>query len=189
MNRMGKTVNQDDALVLGKIESLLSAVSLGLAVIGGAAVFIMMVHVTADVALKYLLHLPIVGTLEVVTFYYMCATVFLPFAMVQRRREHIIVEVFTQWLPPRATAAVDFFASLLGAAFAAVLTWTSGEEAIAQTLIGEIWDAGYFELPIWQSRWLVPIGCGTLTLYFLLHSVQDFRFALTGRGSGHRRSR
>ena len=45
--------------------------------ISGLLLLVMMLHVTLDVALKYLLNQPVPGTLEVVSYYYMVGTVFL----------------------------------------------------------------------------------------------------------------
>jgi len=52
--------------------------------IAAAAMLLMMVIVILDVTLKYVANQPVPGTLEMVSFYFMAACAFLPFASVQR---------------------------------------------------------------------------------------------------------
>ncbi len=163
------------------VERLLSWVSDILLVIGGVAVVLMLVHVTLDVLLKYFANMPINGTLEIVSLYYMVAVVFLPLAAVQRARGHIIIEVFSQKLGPRVVAALDGASGLLGVAFLTALTVMSGIEAVQRTATLERWDVVFFYLPVWPTRWFVPIGCGAFTLYLALHSIADLTYALRGR--------
>ena len=149
--------------------------------LGGLAVTLMLVHVTLDILLKYFFSMPINGTLEIVSIYYMVAAVFLPLGIVERARGHILVEVFTQHLAPRAVAGFSGVSGLLGVLFLAALTTMSGIEAVNRTLTLERWDVVFFYLPVWPSRWFLPVGCGVFTIYLLLHSVVDCVFAVTGR--------
>ncbi len=149
--------------------------------IGGLAVTLMLVHVTLDVLLKHFFSMPINGTLEIVSLYYMVAAVFLPLGIVQRARGHIVVEVFTQHLRPRAIAGFNGASGLLGVLFLGALTIMSGIEAVDRTLTLERWDVVFFYLPVWPTRWFVPVGCGVYTFYLLLHSIVDCVFALSGR--------
>ena len=89
------------------IERALDRFSNALLAIGCGFAILMMLHVTADVLGKWLFGHPITGTLEVVTFIYMSACIFLPLGIVQRQRAQITVEVFTHSLPPRALAGLD----------------------------------------------------------------------------------
>lgn len=149
--------------------------------LGGLAITLMLVHVTLDILLKFFFSMPINGTLEMVSAYYMVAAVFLPLGIVQRARGHILVEVFTQHLAPRAIAGFSGVSGLIGMLFLAALTVMSGIEAVNQTLRLERLDIVFFYLPVWPSRWFLPIGCGVFTFYLLLHSVVDCVVAVTGR--------
>jgi len=155
----------------GAVEAALGFVSRAFAVVAGVTVLAMMVHVTADVLTKYLLNMPIVGTLEIVSHYYMVAAIFLPLAAVERRRGHLFVELFTAKLGPRAILALDALGCLLGVVLAGSITWMSTVEALRRTRSGEIIDAVYYTIPIWPTRWLVPLGAGLLALMWLLHAV------------------
>ncbi|MGD1877663.1 MAG: TRAP transporter small permease [Kiloniellaceae bacterium] len=138
----------------------------------------MMLHVSADVLFKYLLNRPIVGTLEMVSQYYMVAVVFLPLAATEFRREHILVELFTVRFGARAVAALDSFSCLLAAVFAACVTWMSGIEAVRRTMTFEMVDAVYYQIYVWPTRWFLTVGFGLFTLVLILHSFQFLRRAL-----------
>lgn len=160
------------------VERYLAQASDVLSFLASVAVVAMMVQITADVTLKYIFHTPIVGTTESIAYYYMPAAIFFPLAFVERHRRHIMVTIFTQSMSPRRIAGVDTFAGLLGVLYSATLTWSTAASAILQTRQGESLDATFFEMPIWPSRWFLPVGAGLLTLYVLLHVVQDVRAAL-----------
>lgn len=146
------------------------------------SVAMMMFQVTADVLSKYLFDQPIPLTLEAVASFYMVALIFLPLGLVTRDRGHVGVDLFTRSLPARGKAALDAFANLLGAAYAALLLWFTAAEALHQTRIGETWETAFGYVEIWPARWLVPLGCLTMLAWFLLLFIEDFRAALSGDG-------
>ena len=49
--------------------------------IAGIAIALMMLHVSLDVAFRYLLGAPLPGTLTIVTYYYMVIAAFVPLAL------------------------------------------------------------------------------------------------------------
>ncbi len=51
--------------------------------------------------------------------------------------------------------------------------WQTGSQAISQTRIHEVWQAGTMFLPIWPSRWVPPIASGLMMLYLVLKIVDD----------------
>ena len=161
------------------IQATVDRLSLWLAYVGGVAVLLMMLHVSADVLCKYLFNLPIVATLEIASNYYMVAVVFLPLAVIEREGSHIYVEVFTAGLRTRAQAVLDVGAMLLATFYVAALFVTSVEVAIQKTSINEIWFAMYFDLSIWPARWLIPAGCLLLMMQFALKGIRAFRLART----------
>ena len=84
-----------------------------LAGLAALALFLMMLHVTADVLGKYLLNRPIPGTAEVVASYYMVAAVFLPLAWVEVRQGSIVMELLYALLPNTLKRWVYLLATLL----------------------------------------------------------------------------
>lgn len=140
-----------------------------------AVAVLMMCHVVLDVFCKYVLNAPIEGTIETVAGYYMVVVVFFPFAYVAHKERHITVDLFTRALSRRSLLTLDGIVGLFTFAYMAVFTWQTVVEAIARTRQLEIWETGTKIIPIWPSRWLLPIGCGAMAIYVFYHMVRAFR--------------
>lgn len=131
---------------------------------GGAAVALMMLHITVDVVSKYLTGTPMPGTITVVSNYYMIVVAFLPLAFTERQNGHIAVEVLVEHFRPAPKYWLHIFALLFTGAVFAMLTWQSLIEA------GRSYNSGAFmieqdaKLLIWPARYLLPLGCGLMTV-------------------------
>lgn len=150
--------------------------------IGGVGMVAMMLHICADVAGRYLFGKPITGTLEIVSWYYMVACVFLPLAFVQIQRQHLTVEMFTMGLSNRKLAALDGVVALAGLGYVALLTWLVFGRAVDATIDREILDLTFYDVPAWPSRWVLPVSFGFFAIVLLGQAVVDLRFAVTGQG-------
>jgi TRAP-type C4-dicarboxylate transport system permease small subunit len=132
-----------------------------------ALAILMMLHVCADVALRYLFNAPLPGTLEIVAGYYMVAVTFLPLAGASAGEGHIVVDLFTRRWKPGARRALDIVNSLLTVIYLSIFVYASTYEAWIQTERGEVWLAGAGSLPIWPSRWFLPVGAALMAIYLL----------------------
>ena len=148
--------------------------------VAGLALVSMMAHVVFDVIGRTFFNEPIDGTLEIVSGYYMVAVVFLPIAFVTRNNEHIYVELFTRGMGPGRIALLDGAAELLALLFVGFLTWQSGVEAVARTAAGETWETAESLIPMWPSRWLLPLSLLAMTLYLVGRCVANFRIWRSG---------
>ena len=164
--------------VLGRALALTTSASLAL---GCLATFLMMLHVSADIIARQLTSWRVPATLESVTYIYMVMIAFLPLAMVQARRQQIVVELFTELLPPRLTALLDGVVGLIGCAFLAGVTWYSAGLAWKQTLIWEAAPSMAAPVPIWPVRWMLVLGWALVTIHLLLQSAAHLVTAVTGR--------
>lgn len=162
-------------------ENLLKRASTALLLLGGVAATLMMLQIGADIIGKYAFDKPIPATLEIVAWYYMIATIYLPIAYVQFHRKHLTVELFTQNLEPRKMAWVEGITSVLALLYVGILFVLALKSALHETALGEAQDATYFDLPVWPARWLLPIPLFFMMLIILLQGWNDFRFAVTGR--------
>ena len=151
-----------------------------LAWLGGLSLVLMMLHVVADVIGKYVFNAPVRGTLEIVAAYYMVMAVFLPLGYVTRREQHIVIEMFTSRLKPRALACLKVAVGTLTFIYLAVFTWKTGEDALERTIDGEVWQSAGFSVLIWPSRWTLVLGCGLMALYVVLHILRDLKQIRTG---------
>ena len=143
---------------------------LWLALVAG---FLMMMHVSIDVAGRTLFNRPFAGTTEIVSAYYMVAAAFLPWAWLARNDDHIMVELFTQAAPRRFNEWLDILVKIVTVAYLSLFTWQTCLRAIEQTRAGEVWEAAGRFIPVWPSRWMLPISGGLMVLYLILRVVSD----------------
>lgn len=155
------------------ITRALDALSNGLATIGRFVLLLTMLHVTLDVVLRFAFNSPLSGTIEISSFYYMIAIVFLPLAAVEVRNGHISVEIVAQHLGMRAQRILIGVVCIVSAAFYALLTWRMWLEAVEKWHIGEIY-ASSMNLPIWPPRFLMPFGTGLLVVVLLWKALRLF---------------
>ncbi len=137
----------------------------------GVFLSLMMVHVTADVILKYLLNAPIIGTLETVSYYYMVSIVFLPLAMIELRQEHVVVDLLFRRFSKTVQIALYVFGSVLALVYFGMLTFQTLLDALKAVAEKETVMANFL-FYVWPSRWGLPIGMGSLMLAIALNAVK-----------------
>ena len=107
----------------------------------------------------------------------MVAVVFLPLALVERHDGHISVEILSQLLPERVQELLIAAGSLLSAAYFGAFTYRTWGDAVAKLRIGE-YAMGTVAVPIWPTRFMLPLGCGLITALLL---YKAWRLALGDR--------
>ena len=162
---------------IGRFLSFLAKSS---SLIGAICVVLMMLHVTADVAGRYLFNAPVPGTIVVVANYYMVILVFIALGVAEEKRAHISVELFTDLMPQRAQNGFSVFASLLTVAVVLVLMIGGWTEAVKKTNTGTTMEQGSSMIEVWQSYWMVPLGAALMALIALYRVVAT----LTGWRNG-----
>jgi TRAP-type C4-dicarboxylate transport system permease small subunit len=138
--------------------------------VAGVGLVAMMIHVTADVLMRYFFNHPIRDTIETASYYYMILIVFLPLAFVERKSEHIEVELFVQFLGTRLRNVFYVAGRLFSIIFFSILTYASWVDAVDYARIRETPMGSNLE--IWPSRFALPIGFGLLVLAMALHAAK-----------------
>lgn len=151
------------------IGRILAGVSTALAWLGGAALILMMLHISADVVARYIFNSPLHGTVEIVSAYYMVAVVFLPLAMIERANGHIVVELVTQHLPRRGQDVLIAIVALVSALYFGTFAWRTWGDALNKYAVGES-ALGMVQVTIWPTRFYLPVGCALIALV-LLHKA------------------
>ncbi len=131
------------------------------------ALALMVTHVSIDVVLRYLFGAPLTGTIEVVSAYYMVATIAFPLAYVHYRDEHIRVELFTSGLSLHRQRQMDTAVEVVLLITFGAIAFLSIEEAVHKTEVWEVWEAGEGLIPVWPGRWSLAIGFTLMTLVSL----------------------
>lgn len=158
---------------MNPIHKALDAVTTVMQMVAGACLILMMVIVVLDITLKYTINQPVPGALEMVSFYFMAACTFLPFAYVQKLENHIVMTLATDWMRPAALRILVAFVYLASAAYLALFAWASGVEAVNMTQVGESSSAIYFDILIWPARWTVPLGTGLTACWMVFQAVMS----------------
>lgn len=156
----------------------------GLFWLGLAAGVLMMCHVTVDVIARTVFNRPLPGTTEIVAAYYMVAVAYLPWAWLALNNQHLAAEFFTRKVSPRASFWLQIAAKTLMALFVTAFTWQTLLRAIRMSRAKESWESAMGYLPIWPSRWLLPVAGLLMAAYLVLRIAAD----LAG-GSGRARIR
>ncbi|MCW5771182.1 MAG: TRAP transporter small permease [Rhodospirillaceae bacterium] len=145
----------------------------------------MALHIVADMALRAISTAALGATIEIASNYYMVALTFLPLAYIQRRRGHLVAEVFTQRLPARGRRVLDAAMDVALAVFLGLMAVKTGEAAMAATAAREYVELPDSVLPIWPAKWLVPAGFGAMALCALAQAAAAMlRAAPGGREAG-----
>lgn len=157
------------------LDRIRGGVSGALLFLAGAAIFAMMLHICADVAARMLWGMPLEGTLEYVSTYYMTGCVLGGMAAMQRAGSQVIVEVFLQKLSPARLRRFDTVALILTAAYVAFLAWAGMDEAITAMRQNDFLSLPSFDLIVWPSRWFVPVGFAGMLCVMALPKPRDGR--------------
>lgn len=153
----------------GRIATALTWLANILAAIAGVALVLMMVQTVTDVVADQLYSRPIPGNLEVISVYHMVLVVFLPLAFIEQRHEHIQVDLVYQLLPRRLQRIILVLSYLLCAAFFAILTWRTWDDAIQALAKNEMLMGNVYVL-LWPAKFVLPVGFAAVGLMVLLHA-------------------
>lgn len=141
-----------------------------LAWLAGLSVALMMFHVMADVLGKYLFHMPVPSTAEVVANYYMIACVFLALAYIEARGSAISVDLVYDNVGQRAQARMRKLGQVGTLAFYAGLGWFSWDVAMRAFSINETVD-GLWRVTVWPAKFMLPLGLAVACVVLLLKIV------------------
>jgi len=142
-----------------------------LVILGGAALLVMMLHITVEVILRSAFNITIPGTIEFVSFYYMVCAVFAGLAIVALLDEQVVVEILLKRLPARPLSIVDCLAAALGAAYAGFLADAAWLEAKTAFKFGEMVPVRGFDVPVWPSRWVAVTGLAIIALASAAYAI------------------
>jgi len=151
---------------LDRMTNALSRLLMGVAIV---ALFLMMVQMVVDVAMRNFFHRPIEGSLEIVSVYHMVAVVFLPLALVERRHEHITVDLLVELLPTLVRRFLMVVGYLVCTIFFGLLTYQTAKDAMEAYAIGEILMSSIY-ITVWPAKFLLPIGFFVMLLQVILHA-------------------
>lgn len=149
-----------------------------LVLISGIAAMAMLGITTVSVIGRYFFKAPIPDDVTMNEFL-MVFIIFLPLAYVQFKREHIMVTLLSDMMPPKGVAILDVIAHLLGLIFYGLMA------AAAYYLFLDSWTVGSYmhgllSLPEWPTRFIFFAGVLLISLRLVGDLIQAI-LALTKR--------
>ena len=135
--------------------------------------FLMMAHVTIDVTGRYVFNRPLDGTTEIVAAYYMVMVAYAPWAWLASRDRHIVAGMFQHIGTPRFDFWLDIVVKIFTAVCVSVFTYQTFLAALRQMRTGEVWLAGTMYIPVWPSRWILPVSGFFMVVYLVLRVISD----------------
>ena len=145
-----------------------------LAILGGALIVLMMLHITVDVTSRALFNVSLPGTITIVSSFYMVGAAFLPLAYTEIRKGHVAVEVLHDRLGPSAQRHLGGATDLFGLAIIAMMTHRAWGEALTRLARGSSSMESGIIIPTWPGYFIVFAG---LALTTLIMAVQVLRYA------------
>lgn len=138
-------------------------------IVAASILLVMMMLVVSNVVGRYVLNIPIQGTIEITEFL-MVGIVFLTLSCAQAKRNHIRVEIFYMRFPRKIQLWLDLLAYLLGFIIIALITWQGWLSFWDSLKFREATD-GYIAFPVYPARSLIPIGCFLFCLRFIVDII------------------
>ncbi len=148
-------------------------VAVFLTALGAICALLMMVHVSADVIGRFVFHRPVHATLEVVEHIYMVCLAFLPVAMIQLDREHLLIELFIADAHSRIGRVATLIGSLIAFSMSALIGWKTFEIAIEKTRIDEVLYLVDSFLPVWPVRWVIALAFVFSSIVLIAQIIED----------------
>lgn len=145
----------------------LNLLSTGLAGLGALCIILMMLQVTADVALKNLFNYRLPFTQTLVTHWYMVGAAFLPLALTEILDRHISVEVMFQTLPPKVRRLLGGVVCLFAAAISGIMLTALWSEAVKKMHAGSFMTENGQDITTWGSYFFLPAGFALMLLVLL----------------------
>ncbi|NLB30804.1 MAG: TRAP transporter small permease [Alcaligenaceae bacterium] len=153
---------------MNSIDTLLKKINQVITLIGGAAIALMMIHITADIIARFFINKPLPGTITFVAHYYMIIAIFLPLAYTEQCRASISVELISGFFSAKMNKFVDMFGSLFVSITAFLITYVSWGVALKNFSSKTSVMQGDFTIPTWPSYFILCFGAGLLGIYCLV---------------------
>jgi TRAP-type C4-dicarboxylate transport system permease small subunit len=150
----------------------------GLNSIGTALIFALMLLVTADVTLRFVLKHPIPGVVEIVEMS-IVGIVFLQLTHAMAEGKMIRSDTFLAVLlarAPRWGHFLDAAGQVVGAALMGIILWGQVPRLVeAWTENGFKGNPGLFTAPTWPLELMIALGCGAALVQFVIQFVRACR--------------
>jgi len=144
-------------------------VELFLALIGVVVLFLLMLIIVGNVALRFLGY-PLPGALELSELC-LAVVIFSSLAYTQIMGEHVRIGLVYDRLPSKIRFSLALLSLVLGLTFCVFLMWQSGMEGF-NAYVAKEFSFGLIKFPTWIPKLVIPVG-GFLLGVELLFEIID----------------
>lgn len=149
---------------------LLARLEAATGAIAAAAMFLIMIVATADVAMRYLFNSPFAWAYDLIALYLMVGLFYFVLSGAFAHHAHVAVDILQGFMSATQRRLCEITTCVLSAALFALIAYAGAERAWTSYVAGDVM-AGLIEWPTWPSIALIPLGSGMLTLRLALHAV------------------
>jgi TRAP-type C4-dicarboxylate transport system permease small subunit len=152
----------------------------GLAIGSAVAVFLIMLIVVADVALRYLMNAPLPWSFDLISIYLMGAAFFLALSQTLRLGHHVNVDLAYQGFPLVVRRLLKLIGWGVSAAVFGWITWLATATAIDRYTKGDV-IVGAYTWPTWIPAAIAAVGFGAMVVRLVLGVIVLAMRLLGGR--------
>ena len=145
------------------LQRLEDALAIGSAV----AVFLIMVIVVADVALRYLLNAPLPWSFDLISIYLMGAAFFLSVSHTLRLEHHVNVDIAYQGFPLTVRRLLKLVGWVASALLFGWIVWLAAATAFDRYTKGDV-IVGAYTWPTWIPAAIAALGFGAMVVRLAL---------------------
>lgn len=135
--------------------------------LGGLAILVMMLHVTAYVFFRYTMGIEIYGTIGLVSYYYMLIASFTSISDAERLDLHIKVDVFYTIFPKFWQQVSDYLSAIIVILVYGLLAWTTYELAMGKYYSNAKTIQNAQTLLTWPGYFVLPSAFGLMAVFSL----------------------
>ena len=138
-----------------------------LAIGSAVAVFLIMVIVVADVALRYLLNAPLPWSFDLISIYLMGAAFFLSVSHTLRLEHHVNVDIAYQGFPLTVRRLLKLVGWVASALLFGWIVWLAAATAFDRYTKGDV-IVGAYTWPTWIPAAIAALGFGAMVVRLAL---------------------
>ena len=164
----------------GGLSRMLGALEVGLVAVSAVAIAAIMLVVTLDATLRYVISSPLTWSYELIGLYLMVAVFFLALPDTLTHHGHIAVDIFQRLIPFRLRHLLLGLGYALSTWIMVLITWGAGQRLVTAFLRDER-IAAVVPWPTWIAYLLVVVGSAAMVLRCIARVYGHLASAATGR--------
>lgn len=136
--------------------------------LGGAALLAMMLLISLDVFFRAIFRTGVLLTPELVSLYFMVAVAFIPTALAELYRRHIVASVLIDRFSVRIQGWVIYISDIASFLLYSLMTYLTASEAGRRTANGTYVESGTIQFASWPSYWILPASFALMALVLVM---------------------